>query len=192
MASTSNAENLVKIAVFLKTRIRGKWLIFANQVTYTTTTKNNAVMTFLGCGCMRCHPYTRYIQIYVAQVDQPPITPYPASIAGWSHALTYVPRERHSSHPTSSEQEMLQYSTKGYSVYSVVMIVTREQCDPLIINDVNKTDWDSRTTPIWMYLVKMGLPLYHNNTSGYRQRTPSGKRFMSKQQYKASSELMYV
>ena len=48
MASTTNAENLVKIAriayqlcdykdfraVFLKTRICGKWSVFANQVTY--------------------------------------------------------------------------------------------------------------------------------------------------------------
>ena len=50
MASTSNAENFMKIARidyqlcdytdfrvdFLQTRIYGKWLVFANQVTYIT------------------------------------------------------------------------------------------------------------------------------------------------------------
>ena len=57
MASTSNAENFMKIARivyqlcdytdfradFLQTRICGKWLIFANQVTFMVSVFNNTI-----------------------------------------------------------------------------------------------------------------------------------------------------
>ena len=61
MASTSNAENFMKIAGivyqlcdythfradFLQTRICGKWLVFANQVTYVCVTFRNAIRNLI-------------------------------------------------------------------------------------------------------------------------------------------------